>query len=249
MTQEAGAGELESGAGRRRVVLTGISSRAWEHPADRGALTALRELRGFDDVLKVVSWAVERAGVAAGVPRRRDPGGRPAVPAGAPAVRRGGGDAGRRANCRSCTSRRPLDQRHVHRHVEAVHRDQLRRRWSCSTTRSCAACSATSSATRSAATRSTARWSMILTNWAVGSPGCRSGSIVLRMIIAGVAGVVAQGGAVRRPGRAARLPGPRRRRYGGDEAGRRRRPVGGGHRRVPGAGRRVRARRATCGTA
>jgi Zn-dependent protease with chaperone function len=37
---------------RRRVTLTGISSRAWEHPADRGALTALRELRGFDDVVK-----------------------------------------------------------------------------------------------------------------------------------------------------------------------------------------------------
>ncbi|MEQ4301502.1 M48 family metallopeptidase [Plantactinospora sp. B6F1] len=37
---------------RRRVVLRGISSRAWEHPADRGALTALRELRGFDDVVK-----------------------------------------------------------------------------------------------------------------------------------------------------------------------------------------------------
>ncbi|MGK5682988.1 M48 family metallopeptidase [Actinoplanes sp. URMC 104] len=37
---------------RRRVVLTGISSRAWEHPADRGALTALRELRGFDDVVR-----------------------------------------------------------------------------------------------------------------------------------------------------------------------------------------------------
>ncbi len=37
---------------RRRVVLTGISSRAWEHPADRGALSALRELRGFDDVVK-----------------------------------------------------------------------------------------------------------------------------------------------------------------------------------------------------
>ncbi|WP_173058294.1 M48 family metallopeptidase [Phytohabitans houttuyneae] len=37
---------------RRRLVLTGISSRAWEHPADRGALTALRELRGFDDVVK-----------------------------------------------------------------------------------------------------------------------------------------------------------------------------------------------------
>ena len=59
MTQNAGAGEGES---RHRVVLTGISSRAWEHPADRGALTALRELRGFDDVLKVVSsvWT-ERA--------------------------------------------------------------------------------------------------------------------------------------------------------------------------------------------
>src|SRR4051812_33832101 len=40
---------------RRRVTLTGISSRTWEHPADRGALTALRELRGFDEVLKAFS--------------------------------------------------------------------------------------------------------------------------------------------------------------------------------------------------
>jgi len=40
---------------RRRVVLTGISSRAWEHPADRGALTALREMRGFDEVLKAIA--------------------------------------------------------------------------------------------------------------------------------------------------------------------------------------------------
>jgi Zn-dependent protease with chaperone function len=39
---------------RQRVILTGISSRAWEHPADRGALTALRELRGFDDLLKAI---------------------------------------------------------------------------------------------------------------------------------------------------------------------------------------------------
>jgi Zn-dependent protease with chaperone function len=37
---------------RQRITLTGISSRAWEHPADRGALTALRELRGFDDVVR-----------------------------------------------------------------------------------------------------------------------------------------------------------------------------------------------------
>jgi Zn-dependent protease with chaperone function len=42
----------ESRPVKRRVTLTGISSRAWEHPADRGALTALRELRGFDDVVK-----------------------------------------------------------------------------------------------------------------------------------------------------------------------------------------------------
>src|SRR5215213_2301789 len=44
--------EDENRPARRRVTLTGISSRAWEHPADRGALTALRELRGFDDVVK-----------------------------------------------------------------------------------------------------------------------------------------------------------------------------------------------------
>jgi Zn-dependent protease with chaperone function len=37
---------------RARVKLTDISSRAWEHPADRGALTALRQLRGFDYILK-----------------------------------------------------------------------------------------------------------------------------------------------------------------------------------------------------
>jgi Zn-dependent protease with chaperone function len=39
---------------RRRVTLAGISSRAWEHPADKGALTALRELKGFDEVLKAL---------------------------------------------------------------------------------------------------------------------------------------------------------------------------------------------------
>lgn len=33
----------------------GISSRAWEHPADRTALTALRRLKGFDQILKVLS--------------------------------------------------------------------------------------------------------------------------------------------------------------------------------------------------
>lgn len=40
---------------RRRIVLTQISSRAWEHPADRGALVALRKLRGFDTVVRQMS--------------------------------------------------------------------------------------------------------------------------------------------------------------------------------------------------
>ena len=47
---------------RHRVTLTDISSRAWEHPADRGALVALRQLRGFDYVLRKLSGLInERA--------------------------------------------------------------------------------------------------------------------------------------------------------------------------------------------
>lgn len=47
---------------RHRVTLPGISSRAWEHPADRGALVALRKLRGFDSLIKKLSGLVnERA--------------------------------------------------------------------------------------------------------------------------------------------------------------------------------------------
>lgn len=40
---------------RSRATLTGISSRAWEHPADRGALVALRKIKGFDAMLKAMS--------------------------------------------------------------------------------------------------------------------------------------------------------------------------------------------------
>ncbi|GAA5141294.1 M48 family metallopeptidase [Nocardioides marinquilinus] len=40
------------------VPLPGISSRAWEHPTDRGALIALRKLKGFDTVLKMMSGLV-----------------------------------------------------------------------------------------------------------------------------------------------------------------------------------------------
>jgi Zn-dependent protease with chaperone function len=65
---------------RRRIVLTGISSRAWEHPADRGALTALRELRGFDEVLKGLSgiwneraWRMQYLGSAIRADHRQHP--------------------------------------------------------------------------------------------------------------------------------------------------------------------------------
>ena len=46
---------MTSSPARARATLTGISSRAWEHPADRGALVALRKLKGFDTVLKALS--------------------------------------------------------------------------------------------------------------------------------------------------------------------------------------------------
>ena len=47
---------------RSRTPLTGISSRAWEHPADKGALVALRRLKGFDTLLRQLSGLVnERA--------------------------------------------------------------------------------------------------------------------------------------------------------------------------------------------
>src|SRR5579872_5109420 len=40
---------------RSRVRLPGISSRAYEHPADRSALVALRKLPGFDALLKLMN--------------------------------------------------------------------------------------------------------------------------------------------------------------------------------------------------
>ncbi len=48
---------------RARTVLPGISSRAWEHPADRGALVALRKLKGFDTLLKTLSGLVNERSV------------------------------------------------------------------------------------------------------------------------------------------------------------------------------------------
>ncbi|GHF35514.1 peptidase M48 [Streptomyces mashuensis] len=48
-----GGGEQVPGRARRRF--PGISSRAYEHPADRSALVALRRLSGFDTVFKTLS--------------------------------------------------------------------------------------------------------------------------------------------------------------------------------------------------
>jgi Zn-dependent protease with chaperone function len=48
---------------RTRTSLPGISSRAWEHPADKGALVALRKLKGFDTVLKTLSGLVNERSV------------------------------------------------------------------------------------------------------------------------------------------------------------------------------------------
>ncbi len=66
---------------RARVTLTDISSRAWEHPADKGALVALRRLKGFDKLLKAMSGLInERAvrllylGSAVRVDERQFPG-------------------------------------------------------------------------------------------------------------------------------------------------------------------------------
>jgi Zn-dependent protease with chaperone function len=52
----------ENRPARSRVVLRNVSSRTWEHPADRGALVALRKLKGFDKVVKLMSGLInERA--------------------------------------------------------------------------------------------------------------------------------------------------------------------------------------------
>ncbi|HEX5493555.1 MAG TPA: M48 family metallopeptidase [Mycobacteriales bacterium] len=55
MTQDASPGRV-------RISFPEISSRAWEHPADRGALVALRSLSGFDTVLKVYSGLMRERG-------------------------------------------------------------------------------------------------------------------------------------------------------------------------------------------
>ena len=53
-----GAAPSRSGKDGSRKTFPGISPRAWEHPADRAALVALRRMRGFDTVLRKVMGAL-----------------------------------------------------------------------------------------------------------------------------------------------------------------------------------------------
>jgi Zn-dependent protease with chaperone function len=53
----------QSQPARSRAVLRNISSRTWEHPADRGALVALRKLKGFDTVVKLMSGLINERSV------------------------------------------------------------------------------------------------------------------------------------------------------------------------------------------
>jgi len=50
--------ETDGSTGSARQRFPGISSRAYEHPADRTALTALRTLQGFDTALRKISGLV-----------------------------------------------------------------------------------------------------------------------------------------------------------------------------------------------
>jgi Zn-dependent protease with chaperone function len=56
MSEEVNGTEQESGGDEARAkrVLTDISSRSWEHPADRAALQALRKIPVFDEVLRTM---------------------------------------------------------------------------------------------------------------------------------------------------------------------------------------------------
>lgn len=55
MTANDHENDHEKVPSRRRTRFPGISSRAYEHPADRSALVALRKLSGFDTVFKALS--------------------------------------------------------------------------------------------------------------------------------------------------------------------------------------------------
>ena len=60
MTQPNDSSNVPS---RTRKRFPGISTRAWEHPADRSALVSLRKLSGFDDILKKLGGLVSERSV------------------------------------------------------------------------------------------------------------------------------------------------------------------------------------------
>lgn len=61
---DEGAAEADGAAtARRRRSFPGISSRTWEHPADRSALVALRRLGGFDTVFRALGALVPERSV------------------------------------------------------------------------------------------------------------------------------------------------------------------------------------------
>jgi hypothetical protein len=52
-------GSLTTTPDRVRTAFPEISSRAWEHPADRAALVTLRTLKGFDTVFRTISGLLQ----------------------------------------------------------------------------------------------------------------------------------------------------------------------------------------------
>ena len=77
--QENGNGRDEQDARATRV-LKDIAPRAWEHPADRAALAALRRIPVFDDVLRKLFGFFGEKPIRPGVPRKLRKGLGTAVP-------------------------------------------------------------------------------------------------------------------------------------------------------------------------
>ena len=78
---------------RGRIRFPDISSRAYEHPADRGALVALRAIPGFDSVLKTISSAIGERSIRLPLPRHGNACLTPPVPAHPPDAERVRDDA------------------------------------------------------------------------------------------------------------------------------------------------------------
>ena len=104
-----------------------ISSRAWEHPADRAALNTLRAIPGFDEVVRKVAGFFRRARRPPALPRQRGEGRAAAAPAAGRAAHRRLHDAGLARPPRALRHADAEGQRVRHRLREAVHRRELGR--------------------------------------------------------------------------------------------------------------------------